>query len=64
MKIKFISRNEDGNYYVGYEFQAKRSINPTTYKKAKELVVLGIPAKKWKQFCEDNGIFWEDSNEV
>ena len=37
MKIKFISRNEDGNYYVGYEFPAARSINPKASRKANEI---------------------------
>lgn len=63
MKIKFIEKNKDGNYYVGYEFPAARSINPKASRKANELVVLGVPAAKWKQFCKDNNIK-EDSNEL
>lgn len=39
MKVKFISKNKDGNYYVGYTIPVQRGMG---HQKVEELIVIGM----------------------
>lgn len=63
MVIKFIAQNKNGDYYVVYELTANRSINPASWSKQNEVLIIGIPKNKWAQFCKTHNIK-EDHYEI
>lgn len=56
MQLEFISRNKDGNYYVGYKIVVQRGIKGKTRSKANELIIIGVPKSKFKEFCKEHDI--------
>lgn len=60
MKIEFIVQNENGDYYVGYKHKVQRGIKGKTRSKVDELLIIGIPKSKFKDYCEKEGIIIYD----
>ena len=56
MKIEFISRNRDGNYYIGFKVPVKRGIRGKTRGKVDELIIVGINQKQFPQWCKEHNI--------
>ena len=55
-KIEFVSRNKDGNYYVGFRVPVKRGIRGKTKAVVDELIIVGMHKDKFKDFCKKNNI--------
>lgn len=55
-KIEFISRNKDGNYYIGFKVPVKRGIRGKTKAVVEELIIVGMHKDKFKDFCKNNNI--------
>ena len=53
MKLKFISKNKDGNYYVGYTIPVKRGMG---HQKVEELILIGMNKEKFGDFCKKHNI--------
>ena len=60
MTLEFISKNKDGNYYIGYKVLVTRGIAGKN-KKVEELLIVGIHKSKIKQYLEERGL---DVNEI
>lgn len=56
MKIEFISKNKDDNYYIGYKIPVKRGIKGKTKETVNELIIIGINKNKFKDFCKTHNI--------
>ena len=56
MIIRQISQNKNGDYYVIYELTANRSICPSANRKANEILIIGIPKDRFKDFCKQHNI--------
>lgn len=41
-----ICRNENGDYYFIYKVEAPRAINPKAKRKAREVIIVGVPKAK------------------
>lgn len=52
--IAFISKNEDGNYYIGLKMKVQRGIKGKTKSKVDELLILGIPKDKFQNWMKEN----------
>lgn len=51
-EIAFITKNKDGNYYVGIKIKVKRGIKGKTKSKVDELLIIGMKKEafeKWKK---------------
>lgn len=55
MKLEFISKNKDGNYYIGYRVPVKRGIRGKE-DTVDELVIIGMPKDRMEAFCQKHGI--------
>ena len=55
MELQFISKNKDGNYYAVYRTDVKRGIHGKDTH-ASELIIIGIPKTKIKDFCASHNI--------
>ena len=55
-KPEFISKNKDGNYYIGFRVPVKRGIKGKTKAVVDELIIIGIHKDKMKDFCKEHGI--------
>ena len=64
--IAFISRNKDGNWYVGYKIKVQRGIKGKTKSKVDELLIIGIPNSKFDKWCKHNKLIVtsEDGKEI
>lgn len=51
MNIQWISKNDNGDYYVGYKVKVQRGIRGKTKSKVDEVLIVGIPKKDFKSFC-------------
>ena len=60
IKIEFISRNKDGNWYVGYKTKVQRGIKGKSRSKVDELLIIGIPDKKFDKWCKEHNIWVQD----
>lgn len=56
MKIKFISKNKNGDFYVGYIIPVQRGIKGKTRSKVNELIIVGVPKAEMPKFCRDHNI--------
>lgn len=54
--IKFISKNKDGNYYIGYSVNAPRGMHGKDKGHVEELIIVGMNKSKFKDFCKREGI--------
>lgn len=61
MEIAFINKNKNGDYYVGYKIKAKREIKGKKGSTADELIIVGIPKDKIKDFCKKQHIEIKES---
>lgn len=61
MQLEFISRNKDGNYYVGYTIPVQRGIKGKTRSKVNELIIIGIPKSKFRKFCKETKIYLKEN---
>ena len=52
MRIKFITRNKNGDYYVGYTIPVKRGIKGKDKAIVDELLIMGVPKSKWPEFAK------------
>lgn len=64
MKIDFISRNKDGNWYVGYRVKVQRGIKGKNRSKVDELLIVGIPDSKFDAWCKAQGLVVHCNDEV
>lgn len=53
-EVIFISTNKDGNFYIGYKIKVQRGIRGKTKSQVDELLIIGIPRKKFKKYMQDN----------
>lgn len=53
-EVAFISRNKDGNYYIGLKIKVQRGIKGKTKSKVDELLIIGLNKKYFKKWIEDN----------
>lgn len=53
--IVFISKNKDGNYYIGFKTKVKRGIHGKEVH-ANELIIVGMNKNKFQEFCEKHNI--------
>lgn len=56
MELVFISKNQNGDYYVGFKIKVNRGIRGKTKSKVDELIIVGIPKDKFPEFCKDYDI--------
>lgn len=56
MDIKWISKNDDGNYYIGYQVEVSRGIRGKTKGKVDEVIIVGLHKSKLKSFCEAHSL--------
>ena len=56
MNLKFISKNKDGNYYIGYTIPVKRGIKGKTKAVVEELIIIGMNKNKFNDFCIKHNI--------
>ena len=54
--IEFISRNKDGNWYVGYRVKVQRGIKGKTKSKVDEVLIVGIPNSKFDEWCKKHNV--------
>lgn len=50
MELLCVSKNKDGNYYFIYHVDAKRGIRRKGHPTEKELIIVGVPKEKAKEF--------------
>lgn len=56
MKLKFISKNKDGNYYVGFIVPVQRGIKGKTKSKVDEVMIIGIHRDYFPKWAKEHGI--------
>ena len=64
MDIKWISKNDNGDYYVGYTVSVTRGIRGKTKGKVDEVLIIGIPRKEMESFCKKHNINYRGVLEV
>ena len=60
MKIKWISKNDNGDFYVGYTVSVQRGIRGKTKGKVDELLIIGIPKNQFKEFCNKHALNYNE----
>jgi len=55
-ELQYITKNKDGNYYAIYKVKVQRGIKGKTKSKVDELLIVGIPKSKFKDFCKKHNI--------
>ena len=60
MKIKFISKNKDGNYYIGYTIPVQRGMG---HQKVEELIIIGMHKDEFPRFCKEHNIIIKGEKE-
>lgn len=53
-EVVFISRNKDGNYYVGIKVKVQRGIRGKTKGKVDELLIVGLNKKYFDKWIKCN----------
>lgn len=53
-EVVFISKNKDGNYYVGIKVKVQRGIRGKTKSKVDELLIVGLNKKYFEKWMKDN----------
>lgn len=56
MEIVFISKNKNGDFYVGYKIQVNRGIRGKSRAHVDELLIVGIPKERFPKFCKQHNI--------
>ena len=56
MNIKWISKNNNGDFYVGYTVKVSRGIRGKTKSKVDEVLIIGIPKSEMESFCNKHNI--------
>ena len=56
MNIEWISKNKNGDYYVGTSVEVQRGIRGNHKGKTKELLIIGVPKADFPKFCKDHNI--------
>lgn len=64
MEIQFISKNKDGNYYIGFKQNVARGIRGKTRGHVDELIIVGMNKSKFKEFCKHYNIKGVEHEEV
>ena len=55
-RIQFISKNKNGDYYVGFLVPVQRGIKGKNKGKVDELLIVGVPKNKFPSWCKEHGI--------
>lgn len=63
MNIEFVSKNKNGDFYIGYRVPVQRGIRGKTRGKVDELIIVGVPKADMPKFCEEHGIRIEEIKE-
>lgn len=53
-EVVFISKNKDGNYYVGIKVKVQRGIRGKTKGKVDELLIIGLNKKHFDKWIKCN----------
>ena len=53
-EVVFISKNKDGNYYVGIKVKVQRGIRGKTKSKVDELLIVGLNKKYFDNWIKCN----------
>ena len=64
MDIQWISRNENGDFYVCYKTPVQRGIRGKTKAIVDEVLIIGINKYDFKAFCKKHQIDYEKCMEV
>lgn len=64
MNIKWISKNNNGDYYIGYTVSVTRGIRGKTKGKVDELLIIGLPKAELEGFCNKHNINYNEVLEV
>lgn len=54
LEVVGISRNKDGNYYIGLKVKVQRGIKGKTKSKVDELLIIGLNKKYFEKWMKDN----------
>lgn len=60
MELQFISKNKDGNYYIGFKVPVKRGIRGKTKGKVDELVIVGVHRDQFPKWCKEHNIKYKE----
>lgn len=52
--IAFVTKNKDGNYYIGIKIKAPRGIKRRNESKANEIIIIGFTEQKFKQWLKNH----------
>lgn len=62
-RVKWISKNQYGDYYVCYEVLVQRGIRGKDKGQVIEVLIVGVPKDKFKEFCQKHDIDYSKAME-
>lgn len=60
MTIEFVSKNKDGNFYIGYKVNVARGIRGKDKGHVDELIIIGLNKEKFQEFVIQHKEDFED----
>lgn len=64
MTLKWISKNENGDFYVCHSIMVQRGIKGKSKSKVEEVIIVGVPKNDFKDFCNKHNLNYDEIMEV
>lgn len=64
MTLKWISKNDNGDFYVCYTIMVQRGIKGKSKSKVEEVIIVGVPKNQFKDFCNKHNLNYDEIMKV
>lgn len=64
MILKWISKNDNGGFYVCHSIMVQRGIKGKSKIKVEEAIIVGVPKNQFKDFCIKHNLNYDEIMEA